>query len=444
MNSSGTEIKLIPQQAEYLVSKKRFCLFIGGIGVGKTFIMLLKIIRFCQENKNSVALIVRKEFTDLRDSTIIDFKRYFGIEPNSSRDVNLENGSKIMFRHSGEINQSNLKNMTLDIVGVEQAEELPDETAFLFIRDRMRGKACEIVTEDGRKDYFQQICLIANANGHDWCWKLWVDHPPSDDFHLVTATTFDNEVNLPASFVADMRARAVSEPNHYRRMVMNSFDEDISDDVVMSAALVDEHILLETSPTRGNARVMGVDVARFGEDETTFIIVERKSAVAWHVVHIDSTKKKSLTETAGKIIELCRDFNIDRVIVDDDGIGGGVTDILGESRYEIIPYKAVKDYKNEYYGTRTTEAYFKVKEWFEKDWLFLCADSKLRDQLCARKFRYMGNGKRIVVSKDEMRKDGLKSPDRADALMMAIFYCDVMFKEDMVGVGGGGLQQYAL
>lgn len=199
------QVNLIPQQAEFSLSQKRFVCFIGGIGTGKTYMMLLKIVKFCQKYPNAVAMIVRKEYTDLRDSTIIDFTRYFKATPNTSRDVNFENGSKLMFRHAGEVGKDNLKNMSLDIVGVEQAEELQDRDAFSHIRDRMRGKACPVLDSNGvpvldkfgKPDYFQQIILIANANGHNWLWDMWIHNPESEEFHLIQATTFDNERNLP-------------------------------------------------------------------------------------------------------------------------------------------------------------------------------------------------------------------------------------------------------
>jgi hypothetical protein len=378
--------------------------------------------------------VVRKEYTDLRDSTCIDFNRYFGIVPNSSRDVNFDNGSKMMFRHAGEIGHANLKNMSLDAVFIEQGEELEDDEAFTYLRDRMRGKA--------HPRGLQQINIIANCRGHNWLWRRWLSAPESDEFHLVMATTFDNAKNLPPAFVADMKAREVSEPSHYRRMVMNSFDEDINDDQVLTVEDVEGAMSWEMPEYPSDKRQLGVDVARYGEDETVFCVVERKGLMTWYVTHVEATRKKSLVETSGKVMEMCRDMGIERVVIDDDGIGGGVTDFLGSTTLDVIPYKAVKDYSHEFYVSRTTEAYFKLKDWMRKGWLKIPKDEKLREQLLSRRFKYNGVGKKVVVSKDEMRKEGIKSPDRADALMMAIFYCDVYFQEP--GGSSEKLQQYAI
>src|SRR5580692_11267050 len=103
MSDEPLQIKLIPQQAEFLTSEKRFPCFCGGIGTGKTYMLLLKAVRFCQMYPGSLGMIVRRQFTDLHDSTINDFRRYFKMDIDTHKEVVFENGSKLMFRHGAEI-----------------------------------------------------------------------------------------------------------------------------------------------------------------------------------------------------------------------------------------------------------------------------------------------------------------------------------------------------
>ena len=44
------------------------------------------------------------------------------------------------------------------------------------------------------------------------------------------------------------------------------------------------------------------------------------------------------------------------------------------------------------------------------------------------KFQYISNGQKLILSKDEMRKEGIKSPDRSDALMMGVFFAERTFE----------------
>ena len=63
----------------------------------------------------------------------------------------------------------------------------------------------------------------------------------------------------------------------------------------------------------------------------------------------------------------------------------------------------------------------------------------LAEQLLSIRFEYK-NAKKYIVSKDKMRADGLKSPDRAEALMMAIYYTDKLFE----GSSSGRMPQYGV
>ena len=193
MDEKSVEIKLIPQQEEFLLSEKRFPHMIAGIGTGKTYMLLLKAVRYLKTYPGAVGMIVRKQFTDLHDSTLADFTRYFGLETDNHKEVKFENGSRLMFRHGSEIEV--LKNINLDWCGIEQAEEFEDETQFEFLRDRIRGKAGP----------YQQIFIIANANGHNWIWKKWFNNPQDQDYHAITGTTFDNAINLDPKYIEDQR-----------------------------------------------------------------------------------------------------------------------------------------------------------------------------------------------------------------------------------------------
>ena len=79
------------------------------------------------------------------------------------------------------------------------------------------------------------------------------------------------------------------------------------------------------------------------------------------------------------------------------------------------------------YVNARSEGWFKLKEMFDKDNLRILPDSVLSEQLMSIKYKFRSNEQKMIVSKDDMRKDGLKSPDRADALMMALYFKDSVF-----------------
>lgn len=419
------EHQLNPYQHEFLYSKKRYPAIISGVGTGKTEMLLMKIYAYCEAYPDSLALVIRKEFTDLRDSTLKDFSTYFGKGVDSNKEYHFANGSVIMFRHGGELSATNranvLKNINLSIFGIEQAEEFDTDEIFTFLRDRLRRQNAPL----------RQGLIIANANGHNWCWRLWKNNP-TEQYDLQEATTFDNAHNLPADFIEDLKRMEIDSPNHYRRYVMNSHEETDSDDLLLSYSTVYNSPKLVFNEQGTQRIILGADIARFGDDETIFTILKSKNINHWEQIFQESHKHWDLMQTTGRILDLKREFRPDIVAVDDTGVGGGVTDRLRELKNPIKAFVSAEKAINKLYSNRRTEGFFYLKELLEKGYLKLMNDNMLLEQLLTLKFKYKSNGQKALISKDEMRKENIKSPDRADALMIAAYYTKVAFNRAML------------
>lgn len=408
------EIELIPQQAEFLTSEKRFPCFCAGIGTGKTYMLLLKAVRFCQTYPGSLGMIVRRQFTDLHDSTINDFRRYFKMDIDTHKEVVFENGSKLMFRHGAEI--AVLKNVTLDFVGIEQAEEFEDDTQFNYLRDRIRGKAAP----------YQQMFLIANANGHNWIWRKWFYENPSEDYHGIKATTFDNARNLPEAFINDQRAREKEEPRHFRRMVMNDFSEDLADDNVFTSSniLKSSELNFITPPFVRYAA--GLDVGRFGTDATCLQIIAQVGTKKWKHVFQEEKKGWDAPKIVGWVKDMWKTFPFDTLGVDDIGVGGGCKDYLNDSSL-FTTYGFIANEKpngESVYPNKKSEAMFKLEEYISKEWIQLLNDIYLHEEFMTVKYFYRGESIKHIVSKDQLRSKGIKSYNKVDALMIALYYAD--------------------
>ena len=151
-----TEIRLNKYQEEFLFCKRRYPCIIAAVGTGKTFVGLLKMWKFCEKYPNSLFMLVRKEYTDLRDSTLKDMRNYFGVDFDSNKEYHFPNGSVIMARHGAEL--AVLKNVNLSGFLIEQAEEFDDDEVFTYLRDRLRRQTSP----------YRQGLLIANARAHNW------------------------------------------------------------------------------------------------------------------------------------------------------------------------------------------------------------------------------------------------------------------------------------
>jgi len=113
-------IHLNKKQDDYIFAEDEFVCIKGTWGCGKSLAGILAANKECEENPGNLYLIIRKEYVDLRDSTMKDWDSMIG-RKIIGNDVRYENGSVLMFRHGEDINA--LKNSNLGGALMIQAEQ---------------------------------------------------------------------------------------------------------------------------------------------------------------------------------------------------------------------------------------------------------------------------------------------------------------------------------
>ena len=166
--------------------------------------------------------------------------------------------------------------------------------------------------------------------------------------------------------------------------------------------------------TRTTPSELGVDVARYGSDET--VIMFRQGPVA----RIIKTMPMSSTMTvAGEAIKALRETGAIRVKVDGVGIGAGTVDRLAEQGQPVEEMQsgATSSDPEVYLNTRA-EWYWGLRTRFETGDIDIENDPELISQLSNIKYKINSRGQIQIESKEDMKKRGLSSPDRADTLML--------------------------
>jgi phage terminase large subunit len=183
------------------------------------------------------------------------------------------------------------------------------------------------------------------------------------------------------------------------------------------------------------AKEYGLDMARFGSDST--VLTPRhggwvEDQIVWN--------KTSLTDSAKNVVQILGDDVMNanvRLNIDDTGNGGGTTDRLREIggieqrrvgkpvfQYALVAYnfssKEMMKNSNKFHDI-TSELYWNMRSWFFNHAIALPNDVQLRDELIARRWTMLPNGKIKVESKDEYKKrTGGKSPDKSDSLALSL------------------------
>ena len=175
----------------------------------------------------------------------------------------------------------------------------------------------------------------------------------------------------------------------------------------------------EDAPAVGEL-VLGVDVARFGDDESVIQPVRGHKAYRPTAVHGLDT-----VAVAGKVLEVARTMRTRgepvTVNVDVIGVGAGVADNLRQHDWlsvnDVNVAVAAKN-ENDFVNLRA-ELWFGMRDWLKVGGI--SEDSKLESELVAPTYSFDNRGRYKVESKDELKKRLARSPDRADALALALY-----------------------
>lgn len=391
-------------QSEFVKSVARFPAFIAAWGTGKTLCGILKGMMLSETYPNNLGVIFRKEFTDLRDSTIKDFEKYTGLKVNSQREVVLPNKSTIMFRHLEELN--NLQNINLGWFGIEQPEELDSDNYFMTLRGRLR-----------RDGVPHQGILWGNTNGHNWIYNLWKARQDGE-FPLWEASTFDNAHNLPQDFINDLKKLETENPKLFRRFVLNSWDETDAVDLVIDPEWVKNCTGKRLDDIYPVHRIVSIDVARYGDDKTIFYALENNRTMAK-----ETHEKKSTMEVVGRAVLFAQKHGIEWFCVDDIGVGAGVTDRLKELERKVIAINSSEKASIPKYYNRRAEVYARGAEALQELKVsILPEDKELIEQLCWAKYKIIkSNGEIQIESKEDIKKRYGRSPDNADAFLNGLW-----------------------
>ena len=205
----------------------------------------------------------------------------------------------------------------------------------------------------------------------------------------------------------------------YRARVLGEFPDQAEDTLIRLSALeaaADEGRLDYEEPgAMHGSVVLAVDVARYGSDRS--VILRRRGNI---VEDIQTFRNLNTMELAGRVAAAVRDFRPDYVCVDEIGIGAGVVDRLKEEGHPVRGINVARSAreKGQFVNLRT-EGYWRLRDLFDAGLIKIPPDNELMGELAAIKYDFDRGGRVRLESKDDIRKRGLPSPDKADALMLA-------------------------
>ena len=278
--------------------------------------------------------------------------------------------------------------------------------------------------------------------------KFYDSHHSSRDlWHPIQISAYDTpnvkngEISVPGlinSQQVERRKLELGEDNPmFVAGVLGEFP-DALDETLISLKIARAAVTNKLAP--GNSIILGVDVAREGNDRT--VVVRRDGPVARILWSVQGWDTERVAGWVGRYMEShpATGEAQSYCLIDSVGIGAGVFDKLanGDYTYELQEFKGgSKAIDKERFKDRNAEAWYNIREALLAGELDLdsncpCAGvldtckqnvdgealNRMVAQLSSRQYIIEGDRRIRLESKDNLRKKGRRSPDEADALAM--------------------------
>lgn len=192
----------------------------------------------------------------------------------------------------------------------------------------------------------------------------------------------------------------------------------------ISQAMVAAARVREVDTHRFDPLILGVDVARYGEDESVIAIRKGRDARSIPPIRLRGV---STMELASRVIETAQALRADAIFIDGGGVGGGVVDRCRQLRLDVhdVQFGGRADRtdvasQGERYANKRAEMWGALRAWLQGG--AVPDERELEEQLVGTTYGFNARDEIQLERKHEMKTRGLPSPDWADALALTFAY----------------------
>ena len=394
-------IKFLKEYKELFNNKNRYLVFYGGRNSGKSWHTAIALILRGRQKKLRI-LCTREIQITIKDSVhklLKDLIHNFGFNDYEVKNENIVNritGTEFIFK-GVKHNIQEIKSMEgIDIAWVEEAQSITKESL-------------DVLTPTIRKEGSQIILTFNRFNELDPVYEHFVMGKPDGTY--VRKVNYDvlEKHGMLTDTIKQEIENDKKNPDLYAHKWLGEPINQSNQSIIPRSEIVEA---MERNIEPVGAIEVGVDVARMGADRTVFY--KRKGL---KIIDKKIYSQQRINETYDQLINF---IDMDKGIcvkVDDSGLGGGLTDMLLNGGYNVVPINFGGEPKDkDKYPNLISEAWFYLKSIIKE--VDIPQDNDLLMELSTRQFKMDNKGRRVIESKDDYKKRGFRSPDLADALIL--------------------------
>jgi len=435
-------IQLSPKQRQafdILRDKKTTELFYGGgAGGGKSYLGCMWLVLSCLMYPGTRYLVGRARLKSLKESTFLTFLgilrewslkkdkdwKYNAIEGA----VHFTNGSSVylkdLFLYPTDPEFDSLGSTEYTGAFMDEVSEIT-EKAKMIVMSRLRFKLDEY-------DLIPKLLMASNP-AKNWAykdyWRPWSEGKLKDFVSPKTGLPYRQFIPALVGdnpFMSEYYAENLNklDKNSKERLLYGNWNYDDDPSKLFDyEKILDIFLTQITIPPRSD-HYISCDVARYGSDKTVIMAWRN-----WKIEQVVVLPKSSIKEIVEEIEKLAGFWQVphSNIVVDEDGVGGGVVDYLENCRGFVnnsSPVETEFTKKRHNYRNLKTQCYFKLAEMVRLGQIAICEvpleikEGLIEDLEQIAQKNMERDGKIELIGKEEIREKLGRSPDYSDAMMM--------------------------
>ena len=321
---------------EYLFDKTtKEVLFGGAAGGGKSWVGCSWLVLLCMKYPNTRYLMGRSKLDALKKTTLNTFFEVcssWNLEANthytfngSSNIITFVNGSEIilkdLFLYPSDRNFDSLGSLEITAAFIDEANQIT-EKAKNIVASRLRYK----LDENGLIPKMLMTCNPAK----NWVYTEY--YRPSKDNTIKPYRKFIQSLVGDNEYISQHYEKQLFELDELskQRLLYGNWEYDATND-----SLIDYDAILNLFSQKGRDgdKYITCDVARFGSDRTVIMVWQ-----GLHIQYVRTLLKSAVNDVVDEIKKLQQEnsVNLRNIIVDEDGVGGGVKSLPNRATSQVI------------------------------------------------------------------------------------------------------------
>ncbi|GAB2528283.1 terminase large subunit domain-containing protein [Rufibacter soli] len=398
-------------------------LYGGGAGGGKSALGCYWLLKNCLRYPGTRWLMGRSKLKSLKETTLNTFFEICKLQGVSTavyrynqqdNIIYFTNGSQIilkdLFLYPSDPNFDSLGSLEITGGFVDECNQIVQK-AWQIVKSRIRYKL----------DEFGLIPKLMGSCNPAKTWVYTYFYKPAKEKLLEPFKKFVQSLLSDNPYVS----------KHYRENLL-TLDKASKERLLFGnweyendpAKLMDYEKIIDCFTNDfvlpGKKYITG-DIARFGADSSVLLLWS-----GFRVVSIQVLKGASVPEVADAVRQMAKQHSVplSQIVVDEDGVGGGVKDILKCKGF----LNGSKALKGENYVNLKSQCYYKLAERVQRSEVFVeCPDPAIREKLIeemeqVKQYKMDKDTKKAVMPKDKVKEILGRSPDISDALMMREYF----------------------